>query len=618
MVLKVLILAGAASIGALVFSRRKGGGKARGGWKRSDALNAFQQLLGLKGDVKGPLRGIKFAIQDVYDVKGRVTGLGSPAWAATHPPATRDAPAVASLRDAGADCVGVTRMDELGCSISGCDAVGDAPINTGARGRCPGGPASGAAAAVAAALKEVDMALAVDSSGGVRVPAAHCGLYAIRTTHGTVTLGGTVGTSGSSLASVGWMARDPDVIAATATALIPVPKGTPINISRVMVLEDALDLCDDIASCGVATACMLLKDAFKNGGITRLNLGKHLLMSCPSLRAMQDADCTTGLDVLRNCLRLIEGEELWSEIGGWYSAKKPETGANAKAYLLAASKVAPDSLRLIKEAREEVRAAVDTLLDGVTVFLMPTTPCAPPPLNASVEATATWERKTLQLTCLSSLTGCPQLTIPLTHEQGEGPYGLSVVAGRGQDYMCIEFSRMFGAQLREAFPDVVQAELTRPSEGENGAKDDADAVPSMCEELKAQGNAEFKAGNFNEAVVKYTEALSALGPAPNMRPDPHRAWRSVVLSNRAMTNLKLGVYNDAEDDCTAALKLNEKNVKAFLRRGAARSVMGNYLEALDDFERALQIEPKNGDAKSEIVRMKNIIGDADQTPDFDM
>ena len=286
----MLILAGAASIGALVFSRRKGGGMARGGWKRSDALNAFQQLLGLKGDVKGPLRGIKFAIQDVYDVKGRVTGLGSPAWAATHPPATRDAPAVASLRDAGADCVGVTRMDELGCSISGCDAVGDAPINTGARGRCPGGPASGAAAAVAAALKEVDMALAVDSSGGVRVPAAHCGLYAIRTTHGTVTLGGTVGTSGSSLASVGWMARDPDVIAATATALIPVPKGTPINISRVMVLEDALDLCDDIASCGVATACMLLKDAFKNGGITRLNLGKHLLMSCPSLRAMQEAD----------------------------------------------------------------------------------------------------------------------------------------------------------------------------------------------------------------------------------------------------------------------------------------------------------------------------------------
>ena len=121
-----------------------------------------------------------------------------------------------------------------------------------------------------------------------------------------------------------------------------------------------------------------------------------------------------------------------------------------------------------------------------------------------------------------------------------------------------------------------------------------------------------------KAIVKYTEALTALGPPPNMRPDPHRAWKSVVLSNRAMTNLKLGVYNDAEDDCTAALKLNEKNVKAYLRRGAARSVSGNYLEAIDDFERALLIEPKNADAKSEIVRMKGIIGGAEQIPDFDM
>ena len=41
---------------------------------------------------------------------------------------------------------------------------------------------------------------------------------------------------------------------------------------------------------------------------------------------------------------------------------------------------------------------------------------------------------------------------------------------------------------------------------------------------------------------------------------------------------------------------------------------GNYLEAIDDFERALLIEPKNADAKSEIVRMKGIIGGAEQIP----
>ena len=68
------------------------------------------------------------------------------------------------------------------------------------------------------------------------------------------------------------------MIAATAAALIPRSQGSSCAVSRVMVLEDAIDPCDDIASCGVATACMLLKDAFKNGGISRLNLGKHLLM----------------------------------------------------------------------------------------------------------------------------------------------------------------------------------------------------------------------------------------------------------------------------------------------------------------------------------------------------
>ena len=35
----------------------------------SDALNAFQELLRLKGNAKGPLRGIRFAIQDVFDVQ---------------------------------------------------------------------------------------------------------------------------------------------------------------------------------------------------------------------------------------------------------------------------------------------------------------------------------------------------------------------------------------------------------------------------------------------------------------------------------------------------------------------------------------------------------------------
>ena len=118
----------------------------------------------------------------------------------------------------------------------------------------------------------------------------------------------------------------------------------------------------------------------------------------------------------------------------------------------------------------------------------------------------------------------------------------------------------------------------------------------------------FKAGEHAEAVKLYTAALDKGGNA---------RWRSIVLSNRAMANLKVGSYAEAEEDCTKALEGDPKNVKALLRRGAARSVSGNYLESLEDYEAALRLEPKNKDARAEIERMKNILGEATPIPDFD-
>ena len=131
--------------------------------------------------------------------------------------------------------------------------------------------------------------------------------------------------------------------------------------------------------------------------------------------------------------------------------------------------------------------------------------------------------------------------------------------------MCIEFARSCGAQLREAFPDVVQAELTRLKDEENGGKDDSDAVPSMCEELKAQGNKEFKAGNFNEAIVKYTEALTALGPPPNRpRSAPRLEIRGAVQQSHDEPET-WGVQRRGGRLHRSA-KAERENVKAYLRR----------------------------------------------------
>ena len=132
----------------------------------------------------GPLSGLRVAVKDLYDWAGVATGAGNPGWLATHPVPLRDAEVLKQLLDAGATLRGKTVTDELAYSIHGDNLHYGTPVNPSAPGRVPGGSSSGSAAAVAAGLVEVG--LGTDTGGSVRVPAAYCGLFGLRTTHGAV------------------------------------------------------------------------------------------------------------------------------------------------------------------------------------------------------------------------------------------------------------------------------------------------------------------------------------------------------------------------------------------------------------------------------------------------
>ncbi|KAA3476040.1 outer envelope protein 64, chloroplastic isoform X1 [Gossypium australe] len=60
-----------------------------------------------------PLTGLKFAVSDVFDIEGFVTGFGHPDWLRTHEPSTRTSPVVLALVEGGATCIGKTVVDEL-------------------------------------------------------------------------------------------------------------------------------------------------------------------------------------------------------------------------------------------------------------------------------------------------------------------------------------------------------------------------------------------------------------------------------------------------------------------------------------------------------------------------
>ena len=60
------------------------------------------------------------------------------------------------------------------------------------------------------------------------------------------------------------------------------------------------------------------------------------------------------------------------------------------------------------------------------------------------------------------------------------------------------------------------------------------------------------------------------------------------------------------EDCTKAISLDKKNVKAYFRRGTARQMLGYYKEAIDDFKHALVLEPTNKRAASAAERLRKL------------
>ncbi|KAL5157078.1 Outer envelope protein 64, mitochondrial [Glycine soja] len=130
------------------------------------------------------LSALTFAIKDIFDVKGYVTGFGNPQWKKMHNEAGKTAIVITALLSNGATCVGKTVMDEFSFGISGENKFYGTPTNPQMPSSIPGGSSSGSAVAVAARL--VDFAMGTDTTGCVRIPAAFCGILGFRPSHGVI------------------------------------------------------------------------------------------------------------------------------------------------------------------------------------------------------------------------------------------------------------------------------------------------------------------------------------------------------------------------------------------------------------------------------------------------
>ncbi|KAK4402126.1 Mitochondrial import receptor subunit TOM70 [Sesamum angolense] len=172
----------------------------------------------------------------------------------------------------------------------------------------------------------------------------------------------------------------------------------------------------------------------------------------------------------------------------------------------------------------------------------------------------------------------------------------------GQSSGSTASARVNGKQTREKTPSSDKTSAVRQYDNlreyealsrlSGGIQSQENFVDANSE--KELGNEFFKQKKFADAIDCYSRSI-ALSPT------------AVAYANRAMAYIKLKRFQEAENDCTEALNLDDRYIKAYSRRSTARKELGKLKESIDDAEFALRLEPQNQEIKKQYAELKSLL-----------
>jgi amidase len=378
-----------------------------------DPFNALSVVLTDPAPTNGPLRDLRFAVKGNIDVAGLISDNGHPRWAETHAPSRQDAAVVEALRENGARLIGKTRMDEMAYSLLGDNPHFPPPINPAAPARHTGGSSSGSAVAVASRL--VDFAIGTDTAGSCRAPAAFCGVYGFRASHGAISMAGVIPLA-PSFDTIGWFARDIDTMIAVGDALLP-PDPAGRASATLLRLADAFDGLDPGFFVDAASMTAHLNDI--DTGVIRI--GDEML------------------DAALAHFRNFQAFEAWRSVGGWIKANVPTFGPGVAQRFAIAEKVSPDEKAAAEAFGRAFRAEIEALLGETGVIALPTTPFPAPRRDADPDQLDAIRYRLMRFFVIASYCGLPQISVPIPTTGA--PLGLSFIGRRGSDRALLAFSR---------------------------------------------------------------------------------------------------------------------------------------------------------------------------------
>jgi amidase len=378
----------------------------------------------IAGAAEGPLAGLTVAVKDMYDIAGTRTGGGNPDWLDAHPPAASHAAVIRRLLERGATVIGKTVCDEFFFSVTGANAHYGTPINPRAPGRLPGGSSSGSAAAAAAGA--CDFSLGSDTGGSVRVPAAFCGVYGIRPTHGRIDMTGAMPMA-PSFDVPGWFASGPGVLRRVGEVLLDAG-GVRARLRELIILDDAFAEAD-------SEVTSLLRAAID-------------AMAGDLPEPVHDVIAPHGFDLWRESFRVIQAREIWSIYGLFVERHQPKLGPGVRERMEFAATVSERNAEMARQEQRRARERICALVKPGTVLALPTAPCIAPRIDTGAEALESFRVRVMRLTCLAGLSGLPRVTLPVGSISG-CPVGLSFIGWHGGDEalldLAVKLARHVGA-----------------------------------------------------------------------------------------------------------------------------------------------------------------------------
>jgi aspartyl-tRNA(Asn)/glutamyl-tRNA(Gln) amidotransferase subunit A len=380
----------------------------------------------LHGNWRGPLHGIPLALKDLIDTAGIRTTAASAVFKDRIP--EEDAEVVRPLKDAGVIFLGKQNLHEFAYGGSSMISYYGEVHNPWDPARIAGGSSGGSAASVAAGL--CYGAIATDTAGSVREPAALCGVVGLKPTYGRIGARGIIPLS-PSLDHVGPIARTVsdgavmlqaiaghnengvnapvgDYFAAIRERLTPLRIGVP----RKFFYED-LDP-------EVATA---VEEAL---GVLRA-LGNDLFeieIDVPTDRTLQAAESYAyHREFVLRSPHLYQAETL----------RRIRTGE-----AISAAQV-EQAGRELKQTRSEIRK----VFENVDVLVTPTTPIPAPAiadLKRNPDALRPCELVLLRNTRPANVWGLPAISIPCGFTSAGLPIGLQIIGPHWREERVLQLA----------------------------------------------------------------------------------------------------------------------------------------------------------------------------------